>query len=139
MLFTEPLFLFLFLPLVLGLYFCSPKSWRNYLLLTASLLFYAWGEKLYVALLLVSILLNYAGALMIDASAQPRRRRLFVVLSVAGNLLLLCAFKYTSFLVTNLNYLLAGIGLRTLAVPVTHLPIGISFFTFMGMSYVFDV
>jgi alginate O-acetyltransferase complex protein AlgI len=139
MLFTEPLFLFLFLPVLLGLYFGSPKLARNSLLLGASFLFYAWGEKVYVALLLASVLLNYAGALSIDSSTKPEQRRLILTLTVASNLLLLCVFKYTSFLVGNLNYALAWAGFQTLQTPSLHLPIGISFFTFMGMSYVIDV
>src|ERR1043165_8578938 len=99
MLFTEPLFLFIFLPALLGLYFCAPRRARNFLLLVASLLFYAWGERTYVAILLFSIVLNYVGGLLISqATAGGRRRRLLLVASLAGNLLLLTTFKYAGFL-----------------------------------------
>jgi alginate O-acetyltransferase complex protein AlgI len=140
MLFTEPLFLFIFLPALLGLYFCAPRGARNFLLLAASLLFYAWGERTYVAILLFSIVLNYVGGLMISrAPAGGRRRRLLLVASLAGNLLLLMTFKYAGFLTANVNALLHLLGLRGLPLPHLRLPIGISFFTFMGMSYLIDI
>jgi alginate O-acetyltransferase complex protein AlgI len=140
MLFTEPLFLFIFLPALLGLYFSSPRGARNFLLLAASLVFYAWGERTYVAILLFSIVLNYLSGLAIgQAPAKGRRRRLLLVAALAGNLLLLIAFKYAGFLTANLNGLLGLLGLQGLPVPHLRLPIGISFFTFMGMSYLIDI
>ena len=137
--FTEPLFLFLFLPALFGLYFSSPRWARNVLLLGASLLFYAWGERTYVAVLLFSILLNYLCGLAIGhARAQGRRRRLLLA-GITGNLLLLITFKYARFLVANLNGLVTPFGLDAIPLPMIRLPIGISFFTFMGMSYLFDI
>lgn len=140
MLFTEPLFLFVFLPALLGLYLCSPKVARNFLLLCASLLFYAWGERRYVVILLFSILLNYLCGLVIGhAQAGSRRRRLLLITGIAANLLLLITFKYARFLVANLNELAALVGRHGFALPGIRLPIGISFFTFMGMSYLIDI
>jgi alginate O-acetyltransferase complex protein AlgI len=139
MLFTEPLFLFLFLPAVLGLYFISPKWLRNPLLLGASLLFYAWGERRYVVVLLASVLLNYLCGLAIDNAQTPRRRRLSVAAGTVGNLLLLITFKYARFLTANLNGVLEIFGVGSLPLPSIELPIGISFFTFMGMSYLIDI
>jgi alginate O-acetyltransferase complex protein AlgI len=140
MLFTEPLFLFIFLPAILGLYFCSPRRARNVLLVLASLLFYAWGERTYVAVLLFSILLNYLGGLAVGhAKAGSSRRRWLLWMGIGGNLLLLITFKYARFLVANLNELAALFSLRALPLPGIRLPIGISFFTFMGMSYLIDI
>lgn len=139
MLFTEPLFLFLFLPAVLGLYFISPKWLRNPLLLGASLLFYAWGERRYVVVLLFSVLLNYLCGLAIDGSHTPQSRRRFVIIGTAGNLVLLITFKYARFLTANLNGVLEIFGFPSLPLPQIELPIGISFFTFMGMSYLIDI
>ncbi|HYY55776.1 MAG TPA: MBOAT family O-acyltransferase [Pyrinomonadaceae bacterium] len=139
MLFTEPLFLFLFLPALLALYFISPKPARNILLLFASLLFYAWGERTYVAILLFSIVLNYLGGLAVGRTEARERRRLLLIAALAGNLLLLIVFKYARFLVANLNGLLVAAGLKAFPLPGIRLPIGISFFTFMGMSYLMDI
>jgi alginate O-acetyltransferase complex protein AlgI len=139
MLFSAPVFLFLFLPVLLALYFLSPRPLRNLLLLVASLLFYAWGEKKYILVLLASIAFNYAMGLWLDRLARAGARRRAVCLAVAVNLLLLAAFKYAVFLVANLNGLLAAAGCGTLPLPKVHLPLGISFFTFHALSYVLDV
>jgi alginate O-acetyltransferase complex protein AlgI len=139
MLFTEPLFLFLFLPLLLGLYFSSPKLARNLLLIGASLVFYTWAEKKYVFVLLCSVLLNYLVGLILDRSQAVKRRRLILVFGIIGNLSLLGFYKYTGFLVANLDYLLTAFGFSSLPVPSIHLPVGLSFFTLMGMSYLIDI
>jgi alginate O-acetyltransferase complex protein AlgI len=138
MLFSEPTFLFFFLPAVLLLYFGLPRRFQDVVLLAFSLLFYLWGERGYVLVLLVSIVLNWACGL--GAAAPDRRRaRRALALAIAGNLLLLVGYKYTNFLVDNLNGLLVRLSLRPLRVGKIHLPIGISFFAFQGMSYVIDV
>ena len=138
MLFTGPLFLFFFLPLILIFYFLSPKRLRNPVLLCASLIFYAWGEGVYVCVLLASLLLNYAGGWLLERQPDGPRRRLWLWLVIGGNLLILGVFKYARFLIENLNALWSLFGWPTLALPAIHLPIGISFFTFMGISYVVD-
>jgi len=140
MLFSEPVFVFLFLPLLLLGYALTPRAAQNTLLLLASLLFYAWGEGFFVLVMLGSIAFNYLVGLLLEAGRGRRRLRpLALLLGVAGNLALLIVFKYAGFLVTNLNLLLAGLKLPALPVPALHLPIGISFFTFQAMSYVIDV
>lgn len=138
MLFTEPLFLFLFLPLLLPLYYVTPARLRNLVLIAASLVFYLAGEKLFSWVLVLSVLLNYFAARAVDGREGGARRRALAA-GVACNLLLLVAFKYTNFFAANLDALLSAARLPTLALSPVHLPIGISFFTFMGISYLVDV
>jgi alginate O-acetyltransferase complex protein AlgI len=144
--FTLPVFLFGFLPLALAGYFLVPRPVRNGLLLAGSLLFYAWGEQEFIAVLLVSIILNYLLGLVLDRPLTPdpsspgsAGRKWAVGLAVALNLGLLAAFKYADFLVANLNAALDACGLAPLPAPGVHLPLGISFFTFHALSYVLDV
>jgi alginate O-acetyltransferase complex protein AlgI len=139
MLFSAAIFLFLFLPVLLALYFLSPRRLRNLLLLTASLLFYVWGEKHYVVVLLTSIAMNYTMGLVLDYLQAKRGRRLAIVLAVAANLGLLATFKYAGFLTDNLNGALAVLHLPAVSVRKLHLPLGISFFTFHALSYVIDI
>lgn len=133
MIFSNLIFLYLFLPLTVGLYFLVPGlRAKNVVLLIASLIFYAWGEPVYVLLMMASAGINYAaGRLMAHQSA----RKTVLILAVAVNLGLLGVFKYAGFFVENLN---AMLGL-SLPVPEIALPIGISFYTFQAMSYVVDV
>ncbi len=139
MLFSAATFLFLFLPVLLLLYFLCPRRLRNLLLLTASLLFYVWGEKTYVFVLLASIAVNYTLGLWLDGLRTARGRRLAIALAVFANLGLLATFKYAVFLLQNCNVALAALHLAPLPVPNIHLPLGISFFTFHALSYVIDV
>ena len=135
MVFSSPTFLFLFLPAVflVNLLFRRSVRWSNVLLLLASLLFYAWGEPVCVLLMLFTTLVNYLAA---RAMARfPAKRRFWCGLAVVWSIGTLVFFKYTDFLIENLN------GLFSLSLPLPHiaLPIGISFFTFQAMSYVLDV
>ena len=134
MLFSSTVFLFVFLPSVLLGYYLLSRFHRaqNLLLLLASLLFYAWGEPVYVFLMLGSIVGNYLFGL---ALSNAKRRKAWLVAAVCFNLGILFYFKYSAFTVSNLNALFA------LHLPVRNiaLPIGISFFTFQAMSYVIDV
>ena len=138
MLFSSSVFLFLFLPLTLIIYYLPLRRWRqgqNLFLLLASLFFYAWGEPWFVLVMIASILANYGFGLWVDRSRQRGGAgRLPVVLSVVLNLSLLFVFKYLMFTMGILNQLGAS-----LVIPVIELPIGISFFTFQAMSYVLDV
>ena len=139
MVFSSPIFLFCFLPVVLGLYFAAPRRARNAVLLLASVVFYAWGEKQVVLVLLASSAGNYLLARWVArAREQPSARRA-VAIAVAGNLGLLVYFKYTNFLADNLNVVLARCGLPGVMVSPVALPAGISFFTFHALSYVIDV
>jgi alginate O-acetyltransferase complex protein AlgI len=139
MLFTEPLFLFLFLPALLALYFVSPRRIRNPLLFAASLVFYSWGQGKYVIVLLLSILLNYSTGRVIGRVEEMKRRRLVLSIGIVANLLVLAAFKYPGFVALNLNRILGLFHFGALPVPISRVPLGISFFTLMGMSYVIDV
>jgi alginate O-acetyltransferase complex protein AlgI len=139
MLFNSPLFLYCFLVVVLAGYFIAPRSWRNGLLLIGSLLFYAWGEQEYVAVLIGSITINYFFGITIDSLEDPRRRRRLLGWAIAVNVALLAAFKYAEFLVGNLNVLLALCRLGAMLPPNVHLPLGISFFTFHALSYLIDI
>lgn len=132
MVFSSPIFLFAFLPLLCILYWIIPGiRAKNVLLIIASLIFYGFGEPGYLLLLLVSVLWNYAGGCLIPG----RHPKLWLTLSVIGNLALLIAFKYLGFIAENINSLLK----TGLTIPQIALPVGISFFTFQGMSYVIDV
>ncbi len=136
MLFSSTVFLFIFLPAVLlGYYLLRGQRARNLLLLAASLLFYAWGEPVYVFLMLFSICANYLLGRGLDARRGRSGHKALLALAVALNLGILFVFKYLNFTVENLNALL---GLR-LAPAELSMPIGISFFTFQALSYCIDV
>ena len=135
MVFSSPIFLFVFLPLTLGLYYLLPRSAKNGFLLLASLVFYAWGEIFFVLVMLASLAFNYIFGRLIG-TAEPSRKRGYLVAGVVANLSLLAYFKYANFIVDNLQQLgwLAGVDWSDV-----HLPLGISFFTFQAMSYLVDV
>ena len=139
MLFTTTVFLFLFLPFVLLVYFLSPKKFKNLFLMIASLFFYAWGETFYVAIMFASIILNYVLAIRIERSGDGLKRKVFLFLAVGANLLILAWFKYANFFVENINIFLQILNIQVISVEQVHLPIGISFFTFQALSYVIDV
>lgn len=133
MLFSSPVFLFVFLPAVLlGYYILRGQKARNLLLLAASLFFYAWGEPVYVFLMLFSIGANYFLGLWIHARCGAKGP---LIVAVALNLGILFLFKYLDFTIGNLNALF---GLHLPPVGLS-LPIGISFFTFQALSYCIDV
>jgi alginate O-acetyltransferase complex protein AlgI len=138
MVFSSPLFLFVFLPAVLALYFAAPSGARNLVLVVASLIFYTWAEPTFALVMLGSIVLNYALGLLL-AHARDGRRRLTIAVAVAVNIGILAVFKYLGFLTENLNWLFAELGHPPIAVVHLLLPLGISFFTFHGLSYVIDV
>ena len=136
MVFSDSVFICVFLPIVLAGYYICPKRLRNSFLLLVSLVFYAWGEPKYVFLMMFSIAINYAFGLLLDRNRKNvRLSKALLALSVVIDIGLLCVFKYTDFVITNLNRAFnADIGLVNLA-----LPIGISFYTFQAMSYTIDV
>ena len=135
MLFSSISFLYVFLPAVLLCYTLVPRRWKNAVLLVFSLLFYAAGEPVYISLLLLSSILNYIYALLVEKFRGRRGAKIALVSSIVCNLLLLGFFKYADFLIGAVNGLL-GTDIPLLKIP---LPIGISFFTFQTMSYVIDV
>jgi alginate O-acetyltransferase complex protein AlgI len=141
-LFTEPAFLFLFLPTVLGLHFLlRGHESRNLLLLVASLAFYATGGGAFVWPMVASIIVNYALAIAIARTQRsaPAWSRALLWLTVGGDLVVLGYFKYADFIVGNVNALMQWAGSQPLPLPKVALPIGISFFTFHAISYVVDV
>ena len=138
MIFSSLLFLFRFLPIVLILYFAVPSRFRNFILLLVSLVFYAWGEPVYVVLMLVSILISYTGgracAYFREKKAE-KAAKAALILSVAGGLSLLGFFKYSDFVIRTINEA-SGSDIPLLRLA---LPIGISFYTFQTISYIIDV
>ncbi len=142
MLFSTPQFLFAFLPACLICYLLSPNNFKNTVLLCFSLFFYAWGEVVYITLLFFSIISNYLFAISIDASLKIKKKQhafLYLTFAVSLNLLVLAFFKYSNFIIENLNGLLEMMSLNTLQTTDIHLPLGISFFSFQAISYLLDV
>lgn len=139
MVFSSTVFLFLFLPILLLIYFGVRKELRNGCLLLSSLFFYAWGEGLFIALMLASITINYVLGLLLVRYRGGHRAKLIVILGCALNLSFLGWYKYANFLVDNINRVLGTLGLALIELEPIHLPIGISFFTFQAMSYIIDV
>jgi alginate O-acetyltransferase complex protein AlgI len=137
--FSAYIFLFAFLPLVLGAYYALTGRARTWLLLAASTLFYAWWRVDFAALMFVTCGIDYAVGLRLESSTDPARRRGWLWTSIVSNLALLGYFKYANFGIDNLNALLAALGLRETWWPEVVLPVGISFYTFQSMSYTIDV
>ena len=138
MVFSSLLFLFRYLPVVFILYFLLPKKCRNLLLFIASLIFYAWGEPVYVVIMLFSTVVDYTHGLLVErflAKDNRKAARIVVASSMIINLSLLGFFKYTDFILSNINALF-GTEIALLGIA---LPIGISFYTFQTMSYTVDV
>lgn len=135
MLFSSLTFLHIFLPSVLVFYFLSSREARNYILLVASIIFYAWGEPLYLAMMLFTITANYAGAITIESMRTPGGKKAALWLAVIVDLGFLFYFKYFNFFVSNLNRM------EVFDIPFIEviMPIGISFYTFQAMSYLIDV
>lgn len=138
MVFSSVLFLFYFLPVVLILYFVLPKKYRNLLLFLSSLIFYAWGEPIYIVIMLFSTVVDFTHGQIVDKNLRlgnRKKARRAVVSSMVINLATLCFFKYGDFIISNINALL-GTEIPLMNLP---LPIGISFYTFQTMSYTVDV
>ena len=138
MVFSTPLFLFVYLSLTLLLYYAVPLKGRNLALLAVSLFFYAWGERIYVVIMVASTLIDYTHGMLVErckARGNDRGARWAVASSVFFNLALLGFFKYWDFLAASFQ----AVGLNFMPVLNVHLPIGISFYTFQTMSYTIDV
>jgi len=134
MVFSSLEFLLRFLPAVLLLYFVVPARLKNPFLLIASLFFYAWGEPVYVVLMIVSCFVNYVLGLAIDRYKGATAAKAALVASIVANLLALGFFKYADFLIETVNKVF-GSSIGLLSLP---LPIGISFYTFQALSYIVD-
>lgn len=154
MVFSNLLFIFVFLPFFILTYIggtwidrkriasadsdhreiSRPMLWRNISLIIFSVLFYSWGEPVYMLLMLAAVLINYIFGLLITNSSESKRSKLYLTLGVAADLAILCTFKYLGFFAQSLNYLGLNVG-----VPQIALPIGISFYIFQSISYLIDV
>lgn len=135
MVFSSTVFLFLFLPTFLTLYYICPSAFRNTILFIASLIFYAWEEPIYILIMLFSTIFDYANGLLIEKSKKDSTKRFILILSIIGNLSILCFFKYSDFFISNIN-LVCNTNINLLKLV---LPVGISFYTFQTMSYTIDV
>lgn len=139
MLFSSLVFLYAFLPIVVIAVLVSRRRWHNWILLVASLFFYAWGGVSYSLLLILSILINYLTGLGINRYRDRRQARIVLTIGLTLNLLLLGIFKYANFFAENLNVLLQVVHIPPIELEPIDLPIGISFFTFQAISYIVDV
>ena len=157
MVFSSPIFLFLFLPVFLLLYYCVflpgvfthrigikkiSLSLSNFLLLCASLLFYFWGEAWLVLIMMTSTIIDYFCGLAMEKSSKPLYRKTLLILSITANLSLLAYFKYANFGIDSFNSIVSTMGLSHLQImdfTEVALPLGISFYTFQSMSYTIDV
>lgn len=138
MVFSSILVLTRFLPIVLALYFLVPRKARNLVLFLSSMLFYAWGEPVYILLMCFTILVDYIFGILIDYQLNHEKRKgakLSLAMAVIVNLSLLGFFKYANFTIDTINSL-TGAGITAIKIA---LPIGISFYTFQSLSYVIDV
>lgn len=136
MVFSSLTFLYFFLPVVLGLYFIVPMKIKNLIILISGILFYSWGEPIYVGVMLLSTVIDYTAGLIIHKyDDKPKIRFACLLVSLCMNLGLLGVFKYSSFLIGNINSIFG----LSIADPKLPLPIGISFFTFQSMSYTIDL
>lgn len=136
MVFSNTLFLYLFLPINLILYYAvKSRKWKNFILIIFSLAFYAWGEPVWIFLLIFSSLVDYGHGLFIEKHRGTKLAKIGLLSSICINLGLLITFKYSAFLYENLNTIFN----LSLEIPKFSLPIGISFYTFQTLSYTVDV
>lgn len=139
MVFSSIIFIFLYLPVVLGLYYITPRKYRNFLLFVVNLIFYGWGEPIFVLLMIFSTVINYVSGILIgffQQRAEKNKAKAVLIISVIVNIALIGFFKYIGLLGETLNIILPFLNLPILQIP---LPIGISFYTFQSMSYTIDV
>ena len=136
MVFSSLFFVYFFLAITLAAYFfCKTIKSKNIVLVVASLVFYAWGEPIWVGLLVLSAFINWKGALLIEKYKNTRMATLVAGLAIFIDLAFLIIFKYSGFIVENIN----GLFHSSIPVPQIQMPIGISFFTFQAISYILDV
>src|SRR6218665_165189 len=139
MVFSSPIFIFWFLPMVLFFYYIVERQYRNWVLLFFSLLFYGWGEGEMLTIMLVSTMLNYFFGLQLDNATSIRSKKWTLFFGIASNLSLLLYYKYANFFIDNYNFAAERLGINPIIWEKVMLPLGISFYTFHGMSYMIDV
>lgn len=136
MVFSHPFFVYAFLPALIAVFFLfKSNAARRTVLVAFSLLFYGWGEPVYVFLMVLTVGFDYIFGRLIDSYKEQRMRKLWLILAIAVNLSVLVYFKYTGFAAETFNFIFR----TNIPVPQLIMPIGISFFTFQAMSYVIDV
>lgn len=139
MLFSAPIFLFLFLPLLLAIIPLLPLRFQNAILAVGSVLFYAWDEPSNTTILLASILVNYGAGIALGNTPSSHWKHTTLTLAIIANLSLLAWYKYAGFLADNFNALAHLTGAPATEFSAPSLPLGISFFTFQAISYLIDV
>ncbi len=136
MVFSEPVFMFLFLPVSLLIYYAVPFRFKNSVLFLTGLLFYSWGEPIYVIIMIISTLIDYLAGRVLDRFDNNKKIRIAaLIVSITMNLSLLGAFKYSGMIIDTFNSVFGA----SIHNPNLPLPIGISFFTFQSMSYTIDL
>ena len=135
MVFSSAIFLFGFLPLLLGLYFLAKDKYKNYILLIFSLIFYGFGGPKLLVMMIAIVMIDYIAAMLLDKYTSEKIRKGIIILTVVLNIGTLFYFKYMGFAVSVINRLAS----LSIPVPEMVLPIGISFYTFQAMSYTIDV
>lgn len=136
MVFSSIVFLYIFLPIMLLIYFIVPKKFKNAVMIAASLIFFAWGEIRYIFIMLVLAVMDFWCGRNIDKyNGNRKKQRTYLLIDVGVNLLILFFFKYSDFIISNINGV-TGLNIPLLNIP---LPIGVSFNTFQSLSYIIDV
>ncbi|MDD3303804.1 MAG: MBOAT family protein [Clostridia bacterium] len=136
MVFSSVVFLYIFLPIMLFVYFIVPKKFKNAVMIIASLIFFAWGEIRYIIIMLILAVMDYfCGQKINQYFDNKKKKRIFLWIDIGVNLLILFFFKYSDFIISNIN-LVTGFDIPLLNIP---LPIGVSFNTFQSLSYIIDV
>ncbi len=136
MIFSSLIFIFIFLPITILIYYISPKRWKNLVLLIGSLIFYSWGEPVYIFLMIFSTIFNYFSGILIDYYREKLiNKRIILTISLFVNLGILGFFKYSHFIVENINILFNS----NMSLEKLSLPLGISFYTFQTLSYIIDI
>ena len=135
MVFSSLTFLLLFLPAALLLYYAAPRKLKNGVLFLCSLVFYAWGEPVYVCIMLFSTVLDYTCGRLVERYRGTKKQKIGLIVSICVNVGLLAFFKYTDFFIGTVNSVFGA----HIGKPGLPLPIGISFYTFQTMSYTVDV
>lgn len=136
MVFSSVVFLYIFLPIMLLIYFIVPKKFKNAIMILASLIFFAWGEIRYIFIMLILAVMDFwCGNNINKNEGNKKKQRIYLAIDVGVNLLILFFFKYADFIISNIN------GITGLSIPLLNipLPIGVSFNTFQSLSYIIDV
>ena len=137
--FSSVVFLVWFLPCFLVFYYLTPNRLRNYILLAASLFFYAWGAPKFIFTLVITIIIDFYLVKSIYYSTHERYRKILLTISLLFSIGILLYFKYANFFIDNLNVLLKELGINSVHWTRIALPIGISFFTFQKITYSVDI